>query len=78
MLIQSAPNDNHETTPEFFIKTNGAGADQHRPVYGFSLPVIPAGETITAVSLRLWVTQRDTDVARVHRITDAWVERTVT
>ena len=78
MLVQLDAGTNYGTVSEPLLKTNGSGGDQHRPIYGFTMPSIPAGEVITSASVRLWVTQSNGNLASIHRITDTWAEGTVT
>lgn len=77
LLKQAGPNDNFRSDTELLIK-NSSGSDLHRPIYGFTLPALPAGEVVVSATLRLYVTQSDSELVSVHRVTDTWAENTVT
>lgn len=78
MPVETSPSQNHGTLSELLVKTNSGGSDRHRAIYGFAMPAIGTGEVVTSAILRLRVTQLTTNQVAVHRVTDTWVENTVT
>lgn len=78
MIKEAATSENNGSLPDPLVKTNSSGMDRHRILYGFTLPVIPANETITSAVVRFRVVQSSNRVVNIHRVTDIWVENTVT
>ena len=72
------PNENNGTVTELELRATAVGGNPRAPVYGFTLPVIPANETIVSATMDLWVTRADGATVSVHRMTDSWAELTVT
>jgi uncharacterized repeat protein (TIGR01451 family) len=77
LLKQLDVNGNFGNDSEILIK-NSSGSDLHRAIVGFTLPSLAAGEVITSATLNFQVTQSDTQLISVHRVTDTWAENTVT
>jgi uncharacterized repeat protein (TIGR01451 family) len=76
-LRQDSSGSNFGTLSELEIRASSG--DNRRPVIGFSLPTIPAGEVITSATLQLYVTTGTAaGTVNIHRITDSWTEGGVT
>jgi hypothetical protein len=70
-------NQNNATTTTLRV-TNAAAATETRAVIYFTLPTIPANETITSATLKLTVTTSGSRLVSVKRITTAWTETNAT
>ena len=77
-IKEDKPAENNDTTAEVELKSGSGNTNQHRPLFGFTLPAIPSNEYITSAILQLYVSRADTVTAYVYRITDTWTESTVT
>jgi hypothetical protein len=77
-IKEDKANENNDNQAEVELKSGSGNTNQHRPLFGFTLPAIPANEYITSAILQLYVSRDDTITARVHRVTDTWTETTVT
>lgn len=75
--LRSSPSgNNYGTITDLQALTGG---NTRRPIMGFTLPAIPAGEMITSATIRLYVTQaNNNNTVNLHRVTDTWTEGTVT
>jgi hypothetical protein len=70
------PNDTFANDVELLVKEKSG--DQLRAVYHFALSSLPAGESVTSATLKLFVTQSTNTLVNVHRIIDSWTESGVT
>ena len=51
---------------------------EHRPLYQFDLSGVPASATLVSATLRIWVTDNESQAVTVHRITQSWAENSLT
>ena len=77
-INEGSANQNNGNDTALRATASATGTNRTRPVIGFTLPSIPSNEVITSAVLQLRVTTAGTSVVSVHRITDTWVENTVT
>jgi trimeric autotransporter adhesin len=76
-LRQNSSGSNFGSAIELEIRASSS--DQSRPVIGFNLPAIPAGEVITSATLQLYVTTGTAPgTVSIHSVTDSWTEGGVT
>lgn len=75
-LRSNQANNNFGSVTDLEALTAG---NSRRPIIGFTLPSIPAGEMITSAMIQLTVTQAIANsTVALHRVTDSWAEGTVT
>ncbi len=77
-INEASTAQNNGTVTTLRATASSTGTSRTRAVIAFTLPAIPANETITSAVLRLRVTTTSTRVVNVHRVTDVWTESTVT
>ena len=74
---ETSPNQNNATTTTLRA-TTVSNTSKTRALIAFTVPAIPANETITSAVLRLRVTTSSNFNVTVHRVTDTWTETTAT
>jgi hypothetical protein len=77
-INEGSVNQNNRTDTVLRATASNTGTNRTRPVIAFTLPAIPANEIITSAVLKLRVTTAGTAAVNVYRVTDTWVESTVT
>ncbi len=75
-LSETAGSSNFGSDSKTIVKEKSG--DSARAVYHFDLASLPAAESISSATLKLWVTQSVSSAVDVHRITDSWTESGVT
>jgi len=77
-INEASTAQNNRSTTTLRATASSTGASRTRSLLAFTLPTIPANETITSAVLRLRVTTVTTRVVSVHRITGPWTETAAT
>jgi trimeric autotransporter adhesin len=77
-INEASTAQNNRTTTTLRATASSTGTSRTRALLAFTLPTIPANETITSAVLRLRVTTTSTRLVTVHRATLAWTESTAT
>jgi hypothetical protein len=77
-INEASTAQNNGTVTTVRATASSTNTSRTRAVIGFTLPTIPSNETITAVSLKLFVTTTGTKAVTVNRLTGSWTETGVT
>lgn len=73
-INEATTTQNNGTVTTLRATASSTNTSRTRAVIGFTLPAIPSNETITAVTLKLFVTTTGTKAVTVNRLTASWTE----
>jgi uncharacterized repeat protein (TIGR01451 family) len=77
-INEASVNQNNANATTLRATASTTNTSRTRAVIGFTLPSIPANETITGATLKLFVTTTGTKPVTVNRLTATWTESGVT